>query len=57
MFASAVEGRFLGRANLFVEEGAGRVMAIDVGITDLDDRIEHDLETAARVDAFRKSRN
>ncbi|MBK7772491.1 MAG: hypothetical protein IPI48_18750 [bacterium] len=48
IFASAFEGRFLGRANLFVEEGAGRVMAIDVGITDLDDKIEHDPETAAR---------
>ncbi|MBK7047605.1 MAG: bifunctional metallophosphatase/5'-nucleotidase [bacterium] len=57
IFASAFEGRFLGRANLFVEEGAGRVMAIDVGITDLDERIEHDPETAARVEAFKKTRN
>ncbi len=55
IFASAFEGRFIGRANLFVEEGAGRVMAIDVGITDLDDKIEHDPETAARVEAFKKS--
>ena len=55
IFASAFEGRFLGRANLFVEEGTGRVMAIDVGITDLDDKIADDPETAARVEAFKKS--
>jgi uncharacterized membrane-anchored protein YjiN (DUF445 family) len=30
-------------------------MAIDVGITDLDDKIADDPETAARVEAFKKS--
>ncbi len=54
VFASAFEGRFMGRANLSVEEGTGRVTAIDVAIADLDDKVEHDPETAARVEAFKQ---
>ncbi|MBK7769087.1 MAG: hypothetical protein IPI48_00755 [bacterium] len=53
VFGSAYEGRFIGRANLFVEEKTGRVMAIDVGITDFDDKAPDDAEMLARVEKFK----
>jgi 2',3'-cyclic-nucleotide 2'-phosphodiesterase (5'-nucleotidase family) len=53
VFGSAYEGRFIGRADLFVEEKTGRVMAIDVGITDFDDKAPEDAEVLARVTKFK----
>jgi len=53
MFAATHEGRYIGRANLFIEEGTGRVMAIDVGITSLDDKAHSDPEMQAKVDAYK----
>lgn len=54
MFAATHEGRYIGRANLFIEEGTGRVMAIDVGITSLDEAITNDEEMAAKVADYKK---
>jgi hypothetical protein len=53
VFGSAYEGRFLGRADLFVEEQTGRVMAIDVGITDFDDKAPEDADVKAQVEKFK----
>ncbi|MBM4130809.1 hypothetical protein FJ250_07240, partial [bacterium] len=54
VFGSAYEGRFIGRANLFVEQKTGRVMAIDVGITDFVDTAPEDSEVLARVEKFKQ---
>ncbi len=54
VFSSAYEGRYMGRADLFVEEGTGRVMAIDVDITSLDDAVADDAEMKARVEQFKE---
>jgi len=54
VFGSAYEGRFIGRANLFVEESTGRVMAIDVGIIDFDDKAPEDADVLARVEKFKQ---
>jgi len=53
VFGSAYEGRFIGRADLFVEEQTGRVMAIDVGMTDFDEKAPEDAEVLARVEKFK----
>jgi len=53
LFASAYEGRYIGRANLFVDDKNGMVMAIDVDITSLDDAIEADAEMQGRVDGYK----
>jgi 2',3'-cyclic-nucleotide 2'-phosphodiesterase (5'-nucleotidase family) len=55
MFAATHEGRYIGRANLFIEEGTGRVMAIDVGITSLDDAVPDDPEMKAKVEEYKQS--
>ena len=54
IFSSAYEGRTIGRANLFVDDADGRIMAIDVGITNLNDKIDHDKEMLARVEQYKK---
>lgn len=54
VFGSAYEGRFIGRGNLFIEEKTGRVMAIDVGITDFDDKAAEDADVLARVEKFKQ---
>ena len=53
VFAAAFEGRYIGRANLFVDDADGRVMAIDVGITTLNDKVENDEEMLARVEKYK----
>lgn len=53
IFAAAHEGRYIGRANLFIEKGTGRVMAIDVGVTSLDDAIPADPEMQGKVDQYK----
>jgi len=53
MFAATYEGRFIGRGNLFIEAGTGRVMAIDVAVTSLDAEGESDPEVQAKVDAYK----
>ena len=54
IFSSAYEGRTIGRANLFVDDVDGRIMAIDVGITTLNNKIDNDEETLARVAQYKK---
>ena len=54
VFGSAYEGRYIGRANLFVDDADGLVMAIDVGITSLDDAIADDPEMLARVAQYKE---
>ena len=53
VFSAAYEGRYIGRANLFVDDADGRVMAIDVGITTLGDKMESDEEMLARVEKYK----
>jgi 2',3'-cyclic-nucleotide 2'-phosphodiesterase (5'-nucleotidase family) len=54
LFSSAFEGRYIGRANLFVDGADGRIMAIDVGITSLGEKMDGDEEMAARVEKYNK---
>jgi 2',3'-cyclic-nucleotide 2'-phosphodiesterase (5'-nucleotidase family) len=54
VFSSAFEGRYIGRANLFVDDADGRIMAIDVGITSLGEKMDGDEAMAARVEQYKK---
>jgi len=54
VFGSAYEGRYIGRANLFVDDKTGLVMAIDVGITSLDDAIADDPQMHERVEKYKE---
>ncbi len=54
VFSSAFEGRYIGRANLFVDDADGRIMAIDVGITSLGEKMDGDEEVTARVAQYKK---
>ncbi len=47
------EGRYVGRADIFVESSDGKVMAVDVKLTSLDDSVEHEPEMLARVEAYK----
>ncbi|MEN8005973.1 MAG: multiheme c-type cytochrome [Candidatus Krumholzibacteriota bacterium] len=53
VFAAAFEGRYIGRANLFIDDADGRVMAIDVGITALNEEVANDEQMLARVEQFK----
>jgi 2',3'-cyclic-nucleotide 2'-phosphodiesterase (5'-nucleotidase family) len=53
VFSAAYEGRYIGRANLFVDDADGRVMAIDVGITTLGEKMDSDEEMVARVEKYK----
>jgi 2',3'-cyclic-nucleotide 2'-phosphodiesterase (5'-nucleotidase family) len=55
MLNSAYEGRYIGRADIFVEKADGKVMAVDVTITSLDDAIENDEEMLNRVKEYKAS--
>ncbi len=50
MLSAAFEGRYMGRADLFIEKSDGKVMAVDVEITSLDDAIADDPGMLARVE-------
>ena len=52
---SVHEGRYVGRANLFIDEKTGQIKAFDVTNTSLDDAIPDDEDMAARVAAFKES--
>ena len=54
VFAAAFEGRSIGRANLFVDDADGRIMAIDVGITSLGEQMDEDEEMLARMGQYKK---
>lgn len=53
VFGSSYEGRFLGKADLFLEVQTGRVMAIDVAMIDFDEKMPDDAETLAKVEKFK----
>lgn len=56
IFLSApYEGRYVGRADIFVEESDGKVMAVDVSLTSLDEAVEDEPDMAARVVAYKES--
>ncbi len=49
------EGKFIGRADLFVEKSDGKVMAVEVEIVSLDSSVEDDQEIASRVEDYKAS--
>ena len=53
LLCSAYDGRYVGRANVFLRENDGRVMAIDVTSTSLDDKITDDENMLARVEQYK----
>ncbi len=55
LLASAYEGRYIGRADLFLQDTDGKVMAVEVKTTALDDNVPDDEQMKERVDAFKKS--
>ncbi len=55
MLSAPHEGRFVGRADIFVDDSNGQVMAVEVDLTSLDDAVEHEPEMALRVDAYKAS--
>lgn len=57
VLAAPYEGRYIGRADIFIEQSDGKVMAVDVNLTSLDDSIEDEPEMARRVQEYKKSFN
>ncbi len=53
--AAPHEGRYVGRADIFIEQSDGKVMAVDVSLNSMDDSVEHDPEMLARVEAYKDS--
>jgi len=52
---SAYEGRYIGRANMFFRKKDGRVMAVDVMTTQLNDKVEDDPDMLARIEEYKAS--
>jgi 2',3'-cyclic-nucleotide 2'-phosphodiesterase (5'-nucleotidase family) len=52
ILSSAYEGRYVGRANIFVEKSNGMVMAVEVEVTSLDDAIADDPDMLTRVNEY-----
>lgn len=55
ILAAPHEGRFMGRADVFVNQPDGKVMAVEVNLTSLDDKVEDDPEMAVRLKDYKKS--
>lgn len=55
ILAAPHEGRYVGRANIFVAKNDGKVMAVDVNLTSLHETVEHEPEMLARVEAYKVS--
>ncbi len=55
VLAAVHEGRVIGRADLFVDQGDGRVMGVQVGITSLDDAVRDDATMLQAVEDFLQS--
>jgi 2',3'-cyclic-nucleotide 2'-phosphodiesterase (5'-nucleotidase family) len=53
ILAAVHEGRFVGRADLRVDPATGKVMAVEVAVTGLDETIADDPTMAAKFAAFR----
>ncbi|HPF69079.1 MAG TPA: multiheme c-type cytochrome [Candidatus Krumholzibacteria bacterium] len=54
LLGSGYEGRFIGRADLFVRGTDGKVMAVQVKTTDFDDKIPDNPEMAEKIAAYKK---
>jgi len=55
LLSATHEGRYIGRADIFVEKSNGKVMAVDVNVTSLDESVESEPAMLARVDAYKVS--
>ncbi len=55
MLAAVHEGRFIGRADLRLDPANGKVMAVEVEVTGLDETVADDASMAAKVAAFKVS--
>ena len=53
--AAPHEGRYMGRADLFIDESNGQVMAVEVKLTSLDEAIPDEPGMAKRVEEYKKS--
>lgn len=54
VLSSAYEGRYVGRADLFLQGSDGKVMAVEVKTTALDDKVPDDEQMKERVDGFKE---
>ncbi len=54
MLGASYEGRFLGNADLFIDDATGEVMAISVAVTAMDDKVADDEEMLNKVKDFKK---
>ncbi len=54
MLCAAYEGRFIGDADLMISPDDGKVMAIAVQVTSLDDKIDSDEEMLAKIKDFKQ---
>lgn len=55
VLGSAYEGRYVGRANLFLRDSDGKVMAVEVTSTSLDEKVPDDPQMLERVEAYKVS--
>lgn len=55
LLGSGYEGRFIGRANLFVDGSDGKVMAVEVQTTSLDEAVADDAGMLQRVEDYKAS--
>ena len=55
MLSASYEGRYLGLADLFIDQPEGKVMAVSVEVTAMDEAIEGDQEMLAKVEAYKAS--
>ena len=55
LLGSGYEGRFIGRANLFLAEADGKVMAVEVQTTSLDEAVADDAGMLQRVEDYKTS--
>lgn len=53
LLSAAYEGRYLGRGDIFVDQSNGKVMAVDVTVTSLDEAVEHEPQMQARVEEYK----
>ncbi len=53
--AAPHEGRYIGRADMFIDDSDGKVMAVDVELTSLDESVEDEPGMAKRVDEYKQS--
>ena len=55
LLCSTYDSYYVGRANMFFRETDGRVMAVDVTTTAMNDKVEDDPEMATRVEEYKAS--